>query len=94
MIAFNSIQAFSAFLFDAPVDKTAKSYTSYTKETDTSYRGRAIVSEIITPRSRGRVYFQGSWWLAQCEQDITLAVDEVVQVIGRQNITLLVRPMR
>ncbi len=89
MITFNPMKAFHLLPLDAPVDSAAQT----NEETDFSYRGRAIVSAVIGPRSRGRVYFQGSWWLAQCEQDITLAVDDVVQVIGRQNITLLVRPM-
>lgn len=91
MMTFNPIKALSTFLFDAPVNQAA---TTFLQGADTSYRGRAVVSETIAPRLRGRVYFQGSWWLAQCEQDVTIAVDEVVQVIGRQNITLLVRPMR
>ncbi|MBW4693124.1 MAG: NfeD family protein [Lyngbya sp. HA4199-MV5] len=90
-MTFNPIKALNTLWSDAPVDHAA---TNFLRGADTSYKGRAIVSETISPRLRGRVYFQGSWWLAQCEQDITIAVDEVVQVIGRQNITLLVRPMR
>lgn len=89
MLAFNSIKAFNSFLFD---ELTEQASTPFLSETDPTYRGRAIVSEIIAPHKRGRVKFQGSWWLAQCEQDVTLAVGEVVQVIGRQNITLLVKP--
>lgn len=88
MITFNPIKAVSSFLFDEPVGNAS---TNVCKETDSSYRGRAVVSESIAPRRRGRVHFQGSWWLAECEQDITLAVGEVVQVVGRQNITLLVQ---
>ncbi|MBW4474140.1 MAG: NfeD family protein [Stenomitos rutilans HA7619-LM2] len=88
MMTFNPIKALNTLLFDAPTACTA---TNFLQGADTSYKGRAVVSETITPCLRGRVYFQGSWWLAQCEQDITIAVDEVVQVIGRQNITLLVR---
>lgn len=91
MMTFNPIKALNTFLFDAPLDRTT---TNFLQGADTSYRGRAVVSETISPCLRGRVYFQGSWWLAQCEQDITIAVDEVVQVVGRHNITLLVRPMR
>ena len=89
MLAFNSIKTFNAFLFDEPTEQAS---TPFFSKADPNYRGRAIVSAIIAPHKRGRVKFQGSWWLAQCEQDVTLAVGEVVQVIGRRNITLLVRP--
>lgn len=90
MTTFNPIKAFNTF-FDEPTEKAT---TNFFENSDPTYRGRAIVSETIAPRARGRVHFQGSWWPAQCEQDITLIVGEVVQVIGRQNITLLVRAVR
>ncbi len=89
MLAFNPIKAFNSFLYDEPIEQAA---TLFLSNADLNYRGRAIVSAIIAPHKRGRVKFQGSWWLAQCEQDVTIAVGEVVQVIGRQNITLLVKP--
>ena len=106
MITFNPIKAFNSFVFDAPqdfdtlpsldqapdIDKTSDNVVNhFWQNVDPTYRGRAIVSATITPRTRGRVHFQGSWWPALCEQDVTLAVGEVVQVVGRQNITLLVR---
>jgi len=60
---------------------------------DSSYYGKGIVSETIAPHRTGRVQFQGSWWSALCEQEITLAPGKMVQVIGRRNITLLVQPI-
>lgn len=91
MMTFNPIKAFSTFLFEK---HTENAVTNFLVNLDPIYRGRAIVSDTIAPRARGRVHFQGSWWPAQCEQEITIAVGEVVQVIGRQNITLLVRQIR
>ncbi|MBD2101724.1 NfeD family protein [Leptolyngbya sp. FACHB-261] len=51
---------------------------------------RATVDEIIRPGEVGRVQFQGSWWPARCEQDITLLPEQTVDVIGIRGITLLV----
>ncbi|PSB06569.1 hypothetical protein C7B61_16880, partial [filamentous cyanobacterium CCP1] len=48
---------------------------------------------MIQPGKNGRVRFQGSWWSARCEQDVTILPGEVVRVVGRQNITLIVEPM-
>ncbi|PSB28062.1 hypothetical protein C7B82_14515 [Stenomitos frigidus ULC18] len=87
-MTFNPIKAFNSFVFDEHIERVT---TNFLRNSDPSYRGRAIVSDTIAPRTRGRVHFQGSWWPAQCEQNVTLAVGEVVQVVGRQNITLLVR---
>jgi membrane-bound ClpP family serine protease len=52
----------------------------------------ARVTEIIQPGRRGRVYFQGTWWNARCEQLITLNPDESVFVVARLGLTLLVEP--
>jgi len=60
---------------------------------DRNYSGQGIVSETISPSQCGRVQFQGSWWYAFCEQNVTLMAGEVVRVIGRHNITLLVQPI-
>lgn len=54
---------------------------------------KAIVDATIAPGHTGRVRYQGSWWSARCDRDITLSPGEAVQVIGRQNITLLVEPL-
>lgn len=56
-------------------------------------KSEAIVVKAIEPFRVGRIRFQGSWWSARCNQDITLRPGELVRVVGRQNITLLVEPM-
>lgn len=54
--------------------------------------GEAIVEEVIHPHGRGRVRYRAGWWFALCEQETIIAPGEVVDVIGIQNITLLVKP--
>lgn len=65
----------------------------FRQATDSSFYGKGIVSETIAPHRTERVQFQGSWWSALCEQEVTLTPGKIVQVIGRQNITLLVQPL-
>lgn len=54
--------------------------------------GLAVVSKTIYPHQRGRVYLQGSWWPAICEQNLVLLPDTTVFVTGISGITLIVRP--
>jgi len=54
------------------------------------FDGFAVVVEVIKPYKQGRVYYQGSWWSACCEQEATLLPGEQVRVVGCRNITLLV----
>lgn len=58
------------------------------------FTGEATVDEEILPQRRGRVQFRSSWWFARCEQDITIAPGERVEVIGllSDSLTLLVSP--
>lgn len=52
----------------------------------------AIVTRTIAPGRKGQVQFQGSWWTARCNCEITLAVGELVRVIQRQDLTLYIEP--
>lgn len=56
------------------------------------FTGEAIVDEEIQPRRKGRVYWRGSYWPARCNLDVTLKPEEFVEVVGIDNITLLVMP--
>jgi tetratricopeptide (TPR) repeat protein len=56
------------------------------------FNGQAIVEQAILPDRTGRVRFKASRWSARCDQPLTIAPGELVDVIGVQNITLLVEP--
>jgi membrane-bound ClpP family serine protease len=53
----------------------------------------AIVTQTIEPGKSGQIKFQGSWWTSRCEQNIKLKHGEIVQVVGRQGLTLYVVPI-
>ena len=53
---------------------------------------KAIVDEEIRPGDCGRVHFQNSWWPARCDLDMTFQRGELVNVLGIDNITLIVGP--
>lgn len=55
---------------------------------------KATVSSTIHPYRTGRIWFQGSWWSARCERNVTLFAGQTVEIVGRHNITLLVEPAR
>ena len=56
------------------------------------FNGQAIVEQAISPDRSGRVRFKASRWFARCDQPLAIAAGELVDVIGVQNITLLVEP--
>jgi tetratricopeptide (TPR) repeat protein len=57
------------------------------------YQNRqAIVQQTIQPKQRGRVRYWGSDWFARCLQDIFISPGEIVDIVGVENITLLVEP--
>jgi len=49
-----------------------------------------IVGEIIYPGRKGCVYANGIWWQARCVENITLKPEDIVNIIGMENITIWV----
>jgi membrane protein implicated in regulation of membrane protease activity len=52
---------------------------------------RAVVKEKIVPKAGGRVEFHGTNWVAQADQEIPEGT--VVEIIGKENITLKVKAL-
>ena len=52
---------------------------------------RAVVKEIITPKAGGKVEFHGTNWAAEADEEI--AEGTVVEIIGKDNITLKVKTL-
>ena len=57
---------------------------------------RGVVRRAISSTNRGRVYFQSTTWPAQLSNPntaINLEPETPVEIVGREGITLLVRPV-
>ncbi len=50
---------------------------------------KAVVKEEITPKAGGKVEFHGTNWLAEADEEI--AEGTVVEIVGKDNITLKVK---
>ncbi|MFB0553611.1 MAG: NfeD family protein [Phycisphaerae bacterium] len=50
---------------------------------------KAVVKEKITPKAGGKVEFHGTNWLAEADEEI--AVETIVEIVGKENITLKVK---
>jgi membrane protein implicated in regulation of membrane protease activity len=57
-----------------------------------SFDGEAIVEAIVRQGTTWRVRYHASWWFAHCDYPVMLFPGDIVQVVGRQNITLLIEP--
>jgi membrane protein implicated in regulation of membrane protease activity len=52
---------------------------------------RAVVKEKITPQVPGKVEFHGTNWTAEADEEI--AAETPVKIVGKDNITLKVKPL-
>ena len=52
---------------------------------------KAVVKEKIMPKVGGKVEFHGTDWVAEADEEI--AVETVVEIIGKENITLKVKTL-
>jgi len=52
---------------------------------------KAVVKETIKPKAGGKVEFHGTNWLAEADEEI--AVETVVEIVGKENITLKVKTL-
>ncbi|MGD1808825.1 NfeD family protein [Dapis sp. BLCC M126] len=50
----------------------------------------AVVDEIIRPNELGRIRYRGSIWNAKSLQETTIYPEDIVYVVGNDNITLIV----
>lgn len=60
------------------------------------FQGRGTVNRLVTLQHPGRVYFQATYWPARLFQMDTvkcLQPGDAVEVVGREGLTLLVRPL-
>lgn len=59
-----------------------------------AWQGEAIVEQAIASNGLGRVRFQGTYWPAQCIDPMDVAPGAIVEVIGRDNLTLIVKAVK
>ncbi|MEE8398578.1 MAG: NfeD family protein [Desulfobacterales bacterium] len=57
---------------------------------DQFFGRKAVVTHAVTPETPGRVEFQGSYWKAESTE--TIAQGASVEIIDKNNITLIVKP--
>jgi membrane protein implicated in regulation of membrane protease activity len=90
-IMFNVVKAFGS-IFSTKTYSTQKNMLidNYINTNFNYFNEEAVVDESIFPNQTGRVRFQGSWWPARCDRQMTFTPGDTVYVIGVDSITLLV----
>jgi len=68
-----------------------KSKQDMTEELKEFIGERAVVKEKIVPKAGGKVEFHGTNWVAEADEEI--AEGAVVEIIGKDNITLKVKSL-
>ena len=61
-----------------------------------TFHGRGTINRLVTAEHPGRVYFQATYWPARLCQPATLRElhpGDPVEVVGRDGLTLLVKPL-
>lgn len=87
-----------ALLFNQPklqclTSNTIQKTRSSIRSAMVSIESIAEVTETIWPNRLGRVYYQGSWWLAICLEPVAILEGRRVRVVARDNITLIVETL-
>ena len=60
------------------------------------FQGRGTVNRLVTTQHPGRVYFQATYWPARLSPTATLhdlQPGDPVEIVGRDGLTLLVKPL-
>jgi membrane protein implicated in regulation of membrane protease activity len=74
-------------LFQDRVDETESSEAAF----EDFIGKRAVVTQDITPKNVGKVEFRGTHWEAKADE--TIPEGASVEIIGKDNITLKVKPL-
>ena len=55
--------------------------------------GEGVVCEVCLQKRLWRIKFQGSYWYGESDSNFALHPGDRVRVVGRRNISLLVKPL-
>ena len=80
-------------LFSVSNQLSTKVGNKSTNLTVQEFERLAEVVETISPHQRGRVRYHGSYWYAVSQQDVCILPKTRVLVLGRESLTLLVKPL-
>jgi membrane protein implicated in regulation of membrane protease activity len=70
--------------------------TPFSNNDFSTFQSRGTVNRLVTTQHPGRVHFQATYWPARLSQTATLSElqpGDPVEVVGREGLTLLVKPL-